>query len=120
VLGNFGAQLDAMRKMTVKTAFNQNNKRLNVLTGLKGNLVLEVFAGIESEYLYADPLFLEWVVGASMSQLANVYGRVTMPMPGGATINFADLRAEGEARRKAVEDTIVGVSNSSWFFVKKS
>lgn len=119
VLGAFGDQLGAMQKTTYKSDFNPNSKRFNVLTEVKTNLILETTVGIPAEHLYADPLFLEWVTGAAMVQLANQLGRFTMPQPGQAVVNHEGLRTEGEARKKAVEDKIAGMSASAWFYMVK-
>ena len=120
VIGLFADSINSMRKTTFKSDFNVNNKRFNVLTRVNQNLILECFMGIENEFLFADPLFVEYSTALGLIALGNLLVRITMPLPGNVQINGASIKEEGENRKKAVEEEIKGrPGNSNFFFNRR-
>jgi len=46
-------------------------------------------------------------------------GLYTFQLPGGITLNHANLIAQGQAEIKEVEEEVKGQSSSSWFIMVK-
>ena len=52
-------------------------------------------------------------------QLGNLNGRYTMTLPGGVTVNSADLVSQGKEDVTQVEEEIKAQTTSSWFYMVK-
>lgn len=119
VLDTMSDMLNQLNKYTLRYQFNQLNSRLHILTNVKYNVIMEAYANIPAENLFRDDLFFKYVVGYSKIQLGNMVGRYTFNLPGNVTLNAADLVSQGKEEVKEVEETIAGMSNSSWFYMVK-
>jgi len=119
LLDNMSDMLNQLNKYTLKYNFNQLNHRLHILTNVKYDVIMEAYANIPQENLFRDDLFYKYVVGYSKVQLGNLTGRYDYTLPGSVKINSADLVSQGQAEVKEVEETINGMSNSSFFFMVK-
>jgi hypothetical protein len=51
--------------------------------------------------------------------MGNLTGRYSMQLPGGVTINNADLVQQGKEEMKEVEEDIKGMSQGAFFFMVK-
>jgi hypothetical protein len=111
--------LNQLNKYTLKYHFNHLQHRLNILTNVERDVIMEAYANILPEYLYADDLFLKYVVGLSKIQYGNLTGRYDFTLPGGVKVNSADLITQGKEEVKEVEEEINGQSNSSFFIMVK-
>lgn len=119
VLDNLSDTLNMTNLQTVKYVYNENNNRLNILTGLTDNMVLECYVRIQQESLFTDPLFIKYVNGAAKIQLGRILTRYTMKLPGNATINGEGVLQEGKDDKQEVLDKIKGMSTTSFFFMVK-
>lgn len=119
VLDNMSDMLNQLNKYTLKFQFNQLNHRLNILTNVKHNVIIEGYANIPEENLFKDDLFFKYIVGYSKIQLGNMVGRYDFSLPGSIKINSDDLVSQGKEEVKEVEEEIKNMSNSSWFIMVK-
>ena len=119
VLDNMSDMLNQLNKYTLKFQFNQLNHRLNILTNVKHNVIIEGYANIPEENLFKDDLFFKYIVGYSKIQLGNMVGRYDWTLPGSVKINSADLISQGKEEVKEVEEEVKGQSTSSWFVMVK-
>lgn len=119
VLDSMSDMLNQLNKYTLKHHFNQLNHRLNILTKVKYDVIVEAYANIPEENLFADDLFLKYLIGYSKVQLGNLVGRYDFTLPGSVKINSADLVSQGKEEIKEVEETIKGQSDSAWFVMVK-
>lgn len=119
ILDSFSDMLNQMSKYTVKFHYNQMYNRLNILTAMESSLVLECYANVDKEALYADPLFIRYVIGYAKKQLGNMLGRYNFNLPGGIQYNADSLMSEGSDEMQKVEDEIKGQSNSAFMFMVK-
>jgi hypothetical protein len=128
ILDSFSDMLDTLSKHTVKFHYNQMNNRLNVLSGgntaMTGefryeNMILEAYANVENEALFADPMFITYVTGMAKQQLGNLMTRYNFNLPGGIQYNGDSLISEGKEDVQSVVDDIKGQSNSSFFVMVK-
>ena len=119
ILDNMSDMLNQLNKYTLKYNFNQLNHRLHILTNVKYDVIMEAYANIPQENLFRDDLFYKYCVGYSKIMLGNMVGRYDFTLPGSVKINSADLVSQGKEEVKEVEDTINGMSNSSFFFMVK-
>jgi hypothetical protein len=111
--------LNQLNKYTLKHNYNQLNNRLHILTNVKYDVIVEAYAEIPRENLFRDDLFYKYVAGYAKQQLGNMVGRYDFTLPGGIKIQASDLISQGKEEVKEVEETINGMSNSSFFFMVK-
>lgn len=119
ILDSMSDMLNQLNKYTLRHNYNQLNHRLHILTDVKYDIIMEAYAEIPNENLFRDDLFFKYVAGYAKLQLGNMVGRYDFTLPGSVKINSADLVSQGQAEIKEVEETITGMSNSSWFFMVK-
>lgn len=119
ILDSMSDMLNQLNKYTLRHNYNQLNHRLHILTNVKYDVIMEAYAEIPNENLFRDDLFFKYVAGYAKLQLGNMVGRYDWSLPGSIKINSADLVSQGQAEIKEVEETITGMSNSSWFFMVK-
>jgi len=119
LLNNMSDMLNQLSKFTLKHHFNYLNHRLNILTNVKYDVIMEAYANIPKENLFNDDLFFKYTVGQAKVALGNMTGRYTFTLPGGVTMNAADLVSQGKEEVKEVEEEIKAMSNSSFFFMVK-
>jgi hypothetical protein len=119
LLDNMSDMLNQLNKYTLKHHFNYLNHRLNILTNVKHDVIMEAYANIPQENLFNDDLFFKYIVGYSKVALGNMTGRYTFTLPGGVTMNSADLVSQGKEEIKEVEEEIKNQSSSSWFIMVK-
>ena len=120
VLDSMSDMLNQLNKYTLKYHFNQLQHRLQILTDVKYDVVMEAYANILPEYLFKDDLFIKYVTGLAKIQYGNMTGRYTFTLPGNVTINSADMVSSGKEEVKEVETEITESSgNSSFFFMVK-
>lgn len=119
LLDSLSDMLNQLNKYTVKFHYNEMMHRLNILTNVQYNLILEAYANVPAEYLYADQYFQKYVTAWSKIQTGNMLGRLDFTLQGGVKYNYADLVAQGKEEMKEVETEIKGMSNSSWFLMVK-
>lgn len=119
ILDSMSDMLNQLNKYTLKYHFNQLHHRLQILTAVKYDVVIEGYANIPPEYLFKDDLFVKWVTGWSKVQYGNLTGRYDWTLPGGVKVNSADITAQGKEEIKEAEEEIKGQSNSSFFYMVK-
>jgi len=119
ILDNMSDMLNQLNKYTLRHHYNQLNHRLNILTAVKHDVIIEAYADIPRENLFRDDLFFKYVVGWSKVQLGNIVGRYDFSLPGSVKIQGADLISQGQSEIKEVEEEIKGMSNNSFFVMVK-
>ena len=111
--------LNQMNRYTVKYHYNQLMNRLNILTDIQHSLILETYANIPAENMYADPYFLKYVTGWAKMQTGNLLGRYDFTLPGNVKFNSADLVSQGKEEMEKVETDIAAMSTVAWFHMVK-
>jgi hypothetical protein len=119
ILDSMSDMLNQLNKYTMKFHYNQLAHRLQILTNVKYNVIIEAYANIPCEYLYKDDLFIKYVTALSKVQYGNMTGMYEFSLPGGVKINSANIVAQGKEELKEVEEEIKAQSNSSFFFMVK-
>ncbi len=117
ILDSMSDMLNQLNKYTMKHHYNQLQHRLQILTDVKYDVVVEAYADIPPQYLFKDDLFIKYVTGLAKVQLGNLVGRYDFTLPGSVKINSADIVSQGKEEVKEVEEEIKGQSNSSFFFL---
>jgi len=82
IISAFSDEINKMNKQTLKYDFNHHNHRLNMLTNVDTDVVLEVYLRIEQEDLFDAQLFKDYVIGLSKVRLGETLGRFSFNMPG--------------------------------------
>jgi len=119
LLDNMSDMMNQLNKYTLKHHFNYLNHRLNILTNVKYDVIMEAYANIPQENLFNDDLFFKHVVGLSKVALGNMTGRYDFVLPGNIKIASSDLVTQGKEEVKEVEEEIKNMSNSAFFFMVK-
>jgi len=119
IISAFSDEINKMNKPTLKFSFDHVNKRLNMLTNVDTNLVLEVYLRIEQEELFDFHLFKDYVIGLCRIQQADAVGRFNFQLPGNFSYNASDMKAEGEKLVEKVETKIKEESQVSFFFMSR-
>ena len=119
LIDSLSDMMNQMNKYTVKFHYNQLMNRLNILTKLEYSLILETYANIPLENLYADSYFQKYVTGWAKMQTGNLLGRYDFSLPGSVKFNSADLVSQGKEEMEKVETDIKEMSNSSFFIMVK-
>jgi hypothetical protein len=119
ILDSMSDMLDQLNKYTLRFDYNQLNHRLHILTNVKYDVVLEAYANIPAENLFKDDLFIKYVTGHARKQYGMLTGRYTFQLPGGVTINAADLVSQGNEEIKEVDEEIKGMSDAAFFIMVK-
>lgn len=119
ILDSMSDMLNQLNKYTLKHHYNQLNHRLQILTNVQHNVIVEAYADIPRENLFRDDLFYKYVAGYAKLQLGNMVGRYDFTLPGSVKINASDLVSQGQSEIKEVEDEVKDMTNSSWFYMVK-
>lgn len=125
-LGVYKTMIDSMADMlnqlnlyTTKYHFNQLSHRLNILTNVTHNVILESYVNIPAENMFSDSYFTKYVTAWAKMQQGRMLGAFDFTLPGGVKYNSADLVQQGKDEMKEVEEEIKAQSNSSFFFMIK-
>lgn len=119
LIDSLSDMMNQLNKYTVKYHYNQMMNRLNILTGIKYDLILETYANIPAENLYNDHYFIKYVTGWAKMQTGNLLGRYDFSLPGGIKFNASDLITSGKEEMKEVEEEIKNMSQTSFFVMVK-
>lgn len=117
LIDNMSDMLDQLTLWTVKHHFNQQAHRLEILTNICNDVVLECYVEIPQESLFTDNLFIKYVTAWAKLQQGNLMGRYDWQLPGGVKINYGDMVSQGKEEMKEVEEEVKGMNNNSSFFV---
>lgn len=119
VLDSMSDMLNQLNKYTLKYHFNQLQHRLQILTNVQYDVIMEAYANILPENLFKDDLFMKYVTGMAKVQYGNLTGRYDFQLPGGIKINSADIVSQGKEEIQQVEEEIKLQSDSGWFYMIK-
>lgn len=117
LIDNMSDMLDQLTLWTVKHHFNQPAHRLEILTNIYNDIVLECAVEIPQESLFTDNYFIKYVTAWSKMQQGNLMGRYDWTLPGGVKINYSDMISQGKEELKEVEEEVKNMNNNSSFFV---
>ncbi len=90
---------------TVPFNYTQLTNQLYIHKTLTYNLMLEVIANVDIQYLYQDGFFIRHVIGRVKQELFRLLGSHTISLPGDATMN-PEVITNGTEDVEKVEDLI--------------
>jgi hypothetical protein len=118
VIDSMSDMLDQFSLFSGKYHFNYPAHRLNMLTHVDSNLILECAVNIPNEDLFSDPLFIKYCTGWARQQQGNLMGRYDINLPGNVKINTADMISQGKEEMKEVIEEVKGMmSNGSFLYM---
>jgi hypothetical protein len=117
LIDNMSDMLDQLTLWTVKYSYSQLAHRLEILTQVCNDIIMECYVDIPQESIFADNYFIKYVTAWSKVQQGNLMGRYDYSLPGGVKINYADMISQGKEEMKEVEEDIKGMQNNSGFLV---
>ena len=119
VISNFSDQINKMTANTLRFHYNHISKRLNFLTSINTDLMLEVYSRIEEEELFDHVYFKQYITGLAQIRMGQALGRFTFNMPGNFQYNAADMISQGQEKVNAVIEKIKGESTAAWFIMDR-
>ena len=98
--------------------FNPNTHRL-IITGRTPVHSLMVLAldQIPLEDAYEDTIVLDWMIAKAKLSLARILGTFNFQLIGNVTINFEQIRTEGNTELDALKEKIKGDNPPDWFIM---
>ena len=119
LIDSLADMMNQLNKYTLKFHYNQMMNRLNILTNVQYDLIVEAYANVPPENLYADQYFLKYVTAWAKMQTGMLLGRYDFTLPGSVKFNSAELVQNGKEEMKEVEEEIKNMSQSSFFIMVK-
>lgn len=119
LIDSLSDMLNQLNKYTLKFHYNQMMNRLNILTNVNYNLILETYANIPAENLYNDHYFIKYVTAWGKLQTGNLLTRYDFSLPGNVKFNATDIQNQGKEEMKEVEDEIKNMAQTSFFVMVK-
>lgn len=119
VISNFADQINKMTANTLRFNYNHINKRLNFLTTIDTDMMLEVYSRIEEEEMFDNVYFKQYLIGLCQARLGMAVGRFNFNMPGNFQYNSADMITQGQAKMDAVIEKIKSETNTGWFIMDR-
>jgi hypothetical protein len=88
--------------------YNSNTQRLFVRGWRpnEGGLICDCFIKIPDAKLFDDGYFFRYVLAMSKITVARLMGTITMPLVGGASIDFSLIQSEGENDLEKIKEEI--------------
>ena len=116
IMDGFSDMLNQLTKTTYKFDYNENNNRLNFLTGFDklSSVILETYSRIESECLYDDELFQRYVTAQSKIQISNLLGLYDFQLPGGIKYNADKFESQADKEIEKVMEEIKLIPNANF------
>ena len=115
---SFWDMAKAFNLKDIQHDFNINTHKFKV-TGRDPyeSLFLFTLNQIPDEDLYDDPIFIKWIIAKSKISLARILGFFNYQLVGNVTINYADIRAEGNEELSQLKEKIYKDSPPDWFIM---
>lgn len=102
----------------VQFKFNLNTKRVNILgRDLQESLFITTLNRIPEEDLFEDPLFEKWIIAKAKISLSKILGAFNYNLLGNVTINYADIRSEGNSELEELKEKIKTDNCPDWFLM---
>lgn len=98
--------------------FNRNTNRMKI----KGRtpdrpLFLRTYIEIPEEALFDDHYFIDYTIALAKKSLGRILGFFEYQLPGGITVNSADIKSEGEEELQKIEEEIRENDVPDWFLI---
>jgi len=119
ILSGFADELNKLSRQSLKFSFSHISKRLQILTDVTTDLMLEVYVRLEPDELFENELFVQYMIGYSRMRMADALLRYNFNMPGGFNYNAAEIKSSGKELYDSVIEKIKGETTSGWFFMSK-
>jgi hypothetical protein len=119
VISNFADQINKMTANTIRFNYNHINKRLNFLTTIDTDMMLEVYSRIEEEEMFDNVYFKQYLIGLCNVRLGQALGRLNFNMPGNFQYNAADIITQGQLKMDTIVEKVKGESTVAWFIMDR-
>jgi hypothetical protein len=119
ILSAFSDEINKLNRPSLKFNYNHINKRLQLLTDVTTDLMLETYVRIEPEELFDFELFKTYAVGYAKKRMGQALLQFSFEMPGGFNYNADEIKTSGEEMMKEAEEQIKGETKASWFFMSR-
>ena len=116
IMDGFSDMLNQLTKTTFKYDYNENNHRLNFLTGFDKvqSVILEAYVRIEKECLYDDELFQRYVIALSKIQMSNLMGMFNFNLPGGIQFQSDKFESQANQEMEKIVEEIKSIPSSNF------
>jgi len=98
--------------------FNENTGKLKIKGRTpKKDVFIDTYIQIPEEDLFEDWYFIRFVTATVKKALGRILGFFEYNLPGGVTINVADIKSEGEDELRDLKEDIDNQNSPDWFFM---
>lgn len=106
----------AFMKDWIRYKFNYSTHKL-ILEGEvpDADLFLRTYVKVDTNKLYDDYYFIEYVRGQALLSIGRMTNIITMNLPGGASLNTMELKSEGQEMIQRVKEEIEALQPSNYF-----
>jgi len=118
-ISNFADQINKMTANTLRFQFNHINKRLEFLTTVDTDMMLECSIRIEEEELFDHVYFKQYMFGLAQMRMGQAVGRFNFTMPGNFQYNASDMISQGKEKIDAVLEKVKSESQVAWFVMDR-
>lgn len=98
------SMIDSMYKKEITYDYSDLTNELQIIGSYTGNLVIEVYEGVELSKLYTNKLFTDYVVGKCLMDLGMVIGTFDLTLQGNVSVNYEQYYNIGEKMVERVEE----------------
>jgi len=119
ILSAFSDEINKLSRPSLKFNFNHNNKRLQILTDVTTDLMIEAWVRIEPDAIFDNELFKQYMIGYSRMRMADALLRFNFNMPGGFNYNAAEIKSSGKELYDSVLEKIKGETKNGWFLMSR-
>ena len=97
---------------------NQNTHKLKILgRDPKKDVFIQAYVEIPEEKLFEDWYFIRYVTAQAKIALGRILGFFEYQLPGGITVNSADIKSDGQEELQSIREDIDGHQSADWFFI---
>lgn len=119
ILSAFSDEINKLNRPTMRYTFNHNNKRLQILTDVMTDVMLECYVRIEPDELFDNEKFKQYVIGYSRKRMGEAILQFNFNMPGNFNYNAAEIKSSGQEMMDKVVEEIKGQTTNNWFFMSR-
>lgn len=109
------SQFSTMFKRGYRFSYNKNTQILRLMTGnIENGFVCQAFERLAPQQIYGDIMFEEYVTAKVEAALGKIVMAFNFELPGGVTINYDAIKAQGLSKVEKIEADIKDSNNGDF------
>jgi hypothetical protein len=119
ILSAFSDEINKLNRPTMRFTYNEINKRLQILTDVRTDIMIECYVRVEPDELFDDDKFKRYVIGYSKKRMGEALLQFSFNLPGGFNYNADAIKTSGQEMMDKVIEEIKGQTTNNWFLMSK-